>query len=82
MKSEAKDILAVVGVFAKLQEKDNPKLEPLVISVVEFQAGGKNRYIFCLIKINRFKGNFYTFWSKTMGNLDFQPERKIDVFKP
>ena len=41
MKSEAKDILAVVGVFAKLQEKDNPKLEPLVISVVEFQAGGK-----------------------------------------
>ena len=41
MKSEAKNILAVVGVFAKLQEKDNPKLEPLVISVVEFQAGGK-----------------------------------------
>ena len=36
MKTEAKDILAVVGVFVKLQEKDNPKLEPLVKSVVEF----------------------------------------------
>ena len=43
MKSEAKNISAVVGVFAKLQEKDNPKLEPLVISVVEFQAEGKNK---------------------------------------
>ena len=46
MKSEAKDILAVVGVFAKLQEKDNPKLEPLVTSVVEFQAGGKTDKFF------------------------------------
>ena len=75
MKSEAKDILAVVGVFAKLQEKDNPKLEPLVISVVDFQAGGKIDNF--LLKMNRFKGNLYTFWSKTMGNLDFQPESKI-----
>ena len=61
MKSEAKDILAVLGVFVKLQEKDNPKFEPLVISVVEFQAGRKiDRYIF-LLKVNRFKGKLYRF---------------------
>ena len=36
------DILAVVGVFAKLQEKDNPKLEPLYWALDKISKSGES----------------------------------------
>lgn len=42
MKSEAKDILAVLGVFVKLQEKDNPKFEPLYWALDKISKSGES----------------------------------------